>query len=171
MKQFLFTKALLSMSLLSSTSLIAVEAVSTDIDSPTSKTTTTSSNVSNQKEEQAQMASWMLESGKVANDYVDAIDKEQYAQSWTKGDQIFQHTITKDEWAKALDQSRKPLGKVTSRKLKDQRPAMNPQGLPKGAYMVVEYDTNFEKAPSSGELLTLRRGSDGTWRVLTYQVN
>jgi uncharacterized cupin superfamily protein len=48
---------------------------------------------------------------------------------------------------------------------------MNPHGLPRGAYMVVEYNTSFENAPASGELLTLRQGTDGKWRVLTYQVN
>lgn len=121
--------------------------------------------------EQTQQAAWMLESAKVAGDYVDALDREYYDQSWTRGDQIFQHTITKEEWTKALIKNRKPLGKVNSRTMKDQRLAMDPQGLPRGAYMVVEYDTSFANAPSSGELLTLRRGSDGTWRVLTYQVN
>lgn len=176
MKQFLFVTALLSMSLVSSTRIVAAEATSTDVESSTNETTTSKENQShsdaaNQEENHSQEAAWMLESAQVANDYVDTIDKGNYAQSWTKGDQIFQHTITKEEWTKALNQSRKPLGKVISRKVKDQRPAMNPQGLPRGAYMVVEYDTSFEKAPLSGELLTLRRGSDGTWRVLTYQVN
>ena len=137
----------------------------------TSKTNQDSTGKGKEKEEQSQQAAWMLESAKSANDYVDALDREYYDQSWTKGDQIFQHTITKEEWTKALIKNRKPLGKVNSRKLKDQRPAMDPQGLPRGAYMVVEYDTSFENAPSSGELLTLRRGSDGAWRVLTYQVN
>ena len=124
-----------------------------------------------EKQDQAQRAAWMLESIQVANQYVDALDREYYGQSWSKGDSIFQHTVAKEEWQKALNQSRKPLGKVHSRTIKYQRVAMDPQGLPKGPYMVVEYQTSFEKAPSSGELLTLRKGSDGTWRVLTYQVN
>jgi len=37
--------------------------------------------------------------------------------------------------------------------------------------MVVEYNTVFQNASNSGELLTLRQGEDGKWRILTYQVN
>ena len=171
MKQILYVAvAFLSVGLGTSVSIAAATSNNMQIalmndSSPVTQTTP------NEKDEQAQMAAWLIESAKVANDYVNMLDQGQYVQSWTKGDQIFQHTINKEEWTKALNDNRKPLGKVKSRKLKDQRPAMNPQGLPRGAYMVVEYDTSFEQAPNSGELLTLRRGSDGVWRVLTYQVN
>lgn len=151
--------------MLSSALFISLEATSIDVEAPTKNSTL------NQKDNQSEMAAWLLQSAQVANDYVNGLDKEQYAQSWSKGDQVFQNMISKEEWTQALEMSRKPLGKLISRKIKDQRPATDPQGLPKGSYMVVEYDTSFEKAPSSGELLTLRRGNDGTWRVLTYQVN
>lgn len=117
------------------------------------------------------MGAWMIEAAKNAKDYVETLDKGDYAKSWSMGDPLFQRTISQNEWASALDLSRKRLGKMKSRTLKDQRPAWDPQGLPKGPYMVVEYNTSFEKAPQSGELLTLRRDSNGNWRVLTYQVN
>jgi hypothetical protein len=116
-------------------------------------------------------AAWMIEAAQVAKDYVDTLDQEKYQESWGKGDALFQRTINQKEWTAALDLSRKSLGKVKSRTLKDEKPAIDPQGLPKGPYMVVEYSTSFEKAPNSGELLTLRRGNDGQWKVLTYQVN
>lgn len=128
-------------------------------------------NIPAKKDAQPQQAAWVIEAARAANDYVETIDKELYAKSWNKGDQIFQHTISQNEWANALTQNRKPLGKVISRKLKDERLAMDPQGLPKGAYMVVEYQTSFERAPHSGEVLTLRHDDNGDWKVLTYQVN
>ncbi len=117
------------------------------------------------------MSAWMTESSQAAKDYVNELDKGGFGQSWTKGDQLFQHTITQQEWEKALKDNRNKLGKVNSRTLKRQIPAWDPKGLPKGVYMVVEYNTSFENAPNSGELLTLRRGTDDKWRVLTYQVN
>ncbi len=118
-----------------------------------------------------QMPEWMLESAQVSKEYVNALDNGQYVQSWTKGDQLFQHTITQDEWVQALNASRKELGKAKSRTLKIQRPAWNPKGLPPGPYMVVEFETTFANGAEAGELLTLRRGTDGKWRVLTYQVH
>lgn len=120
---------------------------------------------------QDEMAGWMIEASQAAKNYVDGLDKGKYSESWTWGDALFQRTISQKEWTTALNLARKPLGKANSRTLKDQRPAWDPQGLPKGPYMVVEYNTSFDRAPNSGELLTLRRGPDGKWRVLTYQVN
>ena len=121
--------------------------------------------------DQGEVEGWKIETAQVGKDYVEGLDNGSYAQSWTKGDQLFQHTITQKEWEMALNDNRKKLGRVKSRTLKDQKPAWDPHGLPKGPYMVVEYNTSFENAPNSGELLTMRRGSDGKWRVLTYQVN
>lgn len=114
---------------------------------------------------------WLIEAAKVAKDYVLMIDQGKYAESWTHGAKIFQQTITQKEWKTALELARKPLGNVKSRTLKDERPALDPKGLPKGPYMVIEYNTSFERAPKSGELLTLMRESNGAWKVLTYQVN
>lgn len=122
-------------------------------------------------QETDQMAVWSIEAAKVAQDYVKLLDQGNYAESWKRGASLFQRTVNQKEWESALARSRGRLGAMKSRTLKDQRPAFDPKGLPKGAYMVVEYNTSFEKAPNSGELLTLIREPNGAWKVLTYQVN
>lgn len=124
-----------------------------------------------QQFQEAQINAWKIESAQVGRDYVLGLDQGQYGPSWSKGDQLFQQTISQKEWTVALQMARQRLGKVLSRTLKDQRPAFDPKGLPRGPYMVIEYNTSFERAQNSGELLTLRLGPDGKWRVLTYQVN
>lgn len=120
--------------------------------------------------EQKKLPGWIIESAAVAKKYVEDLDKGLYSQSWVEGDKLFQSTIDEKDWTLALEGSRKLLGKVQSRNLKDQRIAWNPKGLPPGAYMVVIYNTAFEKSPAATELVTLRLGSDNKWRVLTYQV-
>ncbi len=120
---------------------------------------------------QSQLAAAMIDALQVAKKYVETIDAGKYAESWQMGDAIFQRTASSNEWSLALSASRGRLGAVKLRTLKDEKPAWNPAGLPPGAYMVVEYNTAFDRAPNSGELLTLRQGEDGKWRVLTYQVN
>jgi len=120
---------------------------------------------------QGKAAASMIEALQVAKAYVEEIDKGNYEESWNKGDALFQRTIHPQEWITALNKARTPLGTVTSRSLKDEKPAWDPKGLPRGAYMVVEYTTSFAQAPNSGELLTLRQGEDGKWRVVSYQVN
>ena len=96
------------------------------------------------------------------------IDQGRYAQSWEKSDPLFQNTITQSEWEKALNLARKNKGATKSRKIIAQDPAWNPNGLPEGAYMVIQYETSFTNDPNSNEMVTLRLGSDGKWRPLTY---
>jgi hypothetical protein len=119
----------------------------------------------------SEQAAWNIEAAHAAEAYVQLLDQGQYAASWTNGAKLFQKTIPQQEWVQALQAARGRLGAVKSRSLKDQKPAFDPKGLPKGAYMVVEYNTSFAHAANSGELLTLMRESDGKWKVLTYQVN
>jgi hypothetical protein len=165
MRNFLYLKSCLVLGIGLQLALFAAETTTVP------GATQTTQNQPAETEMVAEMKAWMKESAPAALDYVNMLDRGEYAQSWSKGDPVFQQVLSQDEWVKSLNGARKPLGKVTSRKLKDQRPAVNPKGLPIGAYMVVEYDTAFENAPVSGELLTLHRGTDGKWRVLTYQVN
>lgn len=118
-----------------------------------------------------ELAAAKIESAKVAQDYVQLIDQGRYAESWQRGARLFQGTVSQKQWVAALTLARRRLGQVKSRTLKDQRPAWDPRGLPKGAYMVVEYNTSFTRAPQSGELLTLMQEPNGEWKVLTYHVN
>lgn len=172
MRKFLFVTTLLSFGLGVNFSHSA-QSASSSVSEPLTKKDGPSNapGAFNEKEDQTQMAAGMKESLQAAQDFVNDLDKGQYGQSWGKGDALFQQTFTKEEWIKVLNETRKGLGKMKSRQLKDQRPAWDPNGLPKGAYMVVEYETSFENSPSSLELLTLRKGAGGKWRVLTYEVN
>lgn len=113
----------------------------------------------------------IIESGRVAQEWLKLIDQGKYAESWEQAAALFQRTITKSGWVMALDLIRKPLGPVRARILKQQRPAWNPKGLPEGDYMVIEYSTSFTQTTRSGELITMMREQDGDWKVLTYFVN
>jgi len=105
---------------------------------------------------------------KAASKWLELVDKGMYDASWDHASIIMQNTISKKEWDKVLNATRKPMGTVTSRHLLDQRPATNPHGLPAGDYMVIFYQTNFSRKPDSKELLTLYlEGNE--WKVLTYQ--
>lgn len=121
--------------------------------------------------DEGQVNAWKIEAAKAAQEYVNLLDQGRYTDSWRQGSPLFQKTINQNEWNMALQMARKRLGVVKSRTLKDEKIAWDPKGLPKGAYMVVEYNTSFEKAANSGELLTLIREDNGDWKVLTYQVD
>lgn len=98
------------------------------------------------------------------------LDKERYDDSWKTGSELFQKTMREHEWTVFLQKVRKPLGKVKSRQMIDQRTAENPKGLPKGEYMVLFYNTSFDNKAQAYELVTLMQEQDGQWKILSYQV-
>jgi len=123
------------------------------------------------KKDSSELAGSLIEAAQAAEEFVELLDQGKFAETWARGAALFQRTISQQEWSLAVQLARQKLGRVKSRTLKDEKPAWDPVGLPKGAYMVVEYNTSFERAPHSGELLTLMEEKNGSWKVLTYRVN
>ncbi len=105
-----------------------------------------------------------------AKQWLHSVDNGDYAQSWESGALTFKLTISQQHWEKLMNAIRAPLGPVVSRQLLEQRPAVDPKGLPKGEYMVVFFKTKFQKKKEAHELVTLVKETDGKWKVLTYQV-
>ncbi len=128
------------------------------------------------KGQEAEDPALVAEEQKILSDNIAAaeawlklIDSGNYAESWETASTTFKLTIGKDEWVKAEEKLRKPLGALVSRKLLEQLPKQNPKGLPAGYYMVLVYQTDFTNRPKANELLTMALESDGKWRTLTYQ--
>jgi hypothetical protein len=77
--------------------------------------------------------------------------------------------VTEKQWQQALAEVRSPLGKVTTRKLKSKQYATSLPGAPDGEYVVIQFETSFEKKKSSIETITPIKEKDGGWgyRVIT----
>lgn len=105
-----------------------------------------------------------------AKQWLELVDKGEYSKSWKTGSLTFKLTISEQHWNQIMKAIREPLGSLVSREPIEQRPAVNPKGLPQGNYMVIIFKTKFQKKQDAHELVTLVQESDGNWRVLTYQV-
>ncbi len=108
-------------------------------------------------------------SSEAAQTWLNGLDSGQFGSDWDNSSTIFQSTLPKAQWVSMMDQLRKPMGRMISRDMIDQRIAADPKGLPAGDYMVLIYNTTFSNKPSAIELVTLRL-ENGQWKVLTYQV-
>lgn len=109
-------------------------------------------------------------SAKAAEAWLKYIDSGNYGESWDRAALTMQFKIPKANWVSILDSTRRSYGKVVERKILEQRPAVDPQGLPKGNYMVIFYATNFASQSNGNELVTLIQTDSGEWKVLTYLV-
>ncbi len=95
-------------------------------------------------------------------------DDARYDNAYSGAAGIFQHLITREQWVKLVTAGRSPLGKVGSRRLKDSKFSPKMNGAPDGQYVVLHFDTAFEKKPAAIETLTVTLDPDGQWKVCGY---
>jgi hypothetical protein len=96
------------------------------------------------------------------------VDQEKYAESWESSASLFRERVTKDQWIQSMDSIRKTFGNVSRRAIKLQEYTTNMPGAPDGHYVIIQYDTSFEKKQSAVETITPLLDSDGQWRVSGY---
>lgn len=105
-----------------------------------------------------------------AESWLKLIDAGDWASSWEQAAELFKGVVTKEQWVQALTGVSPPLGKVVSRKLKSRQYSEKLPGAPDGKYVVIQYETVFEKKASAVETITPMLDPDGIWRVSGYLI-
>ncbi len=98
------------------------------------------------------------------------VDRGKYSESWDQAAEYFRNAVTKDQWVASLKGVRTPLGKVVVRKLKSKKYTKTLPGAPDGEYVVIQYETQFEKKKPAIETVTPMLDKDGQWRVSGYYI-
>ena len=96
------------------------------------------------------------------------VDAGEYAESWKAAAELFRNAVKQEEWVQSLQAARKPLGKLISRKIKTKTYRTSLPGAPDGEYVVIQFESSFEKKKSAVETVTPMMDKDGKWRVSGY---
>jgi Protein of unknown function (DUF4019) len=107
---------------------------------------------------------------KAAESWLSLVDEGKYGQSWDEAAAFFKSKVPKQQWEGMLNQVRAPLGKTQSRKLKGAKYTTELPNVPKGEYVVIQYDTSFENKGPAVETVVPMKEEDGSWRVSGYHV-
>lgn len=102
--------------------------------------------------------------------WLSLVDEGNYNESWNQAAGSFKAAVTKEQWQNTVRAVRVPLGKVVARKLKSKQYTKTLPGLPDGEYVVIQYETMFEKKQSAIETVTPLLDKDGKWRVSGYYI-
>ena len=105
-----------------------------------------------------------------ASAWLSAVDEGNYAESWNQAARFFKDAVTKEQWLNSMNAFRVPLGKMMTRKLKSKQYTKTLPGAPDGEYVVIQYETTFEKKQSAIETVTPMLDKDGKWRVSGYYI-
>jgi len=102
--------------------------------------------------------------------WLSLVDGENYAESWNQAAALFKAAVTKEQWQTMVKAVRVPLGKVMVRKLKSKQYTKTLPGAPDGEYVVIQYETTFEKKQSVIETITPMLDKDGKWGISGYYI-
>lgn len=105
-----------------------------------------------------------------ATEWLVLVDAGKYVESWEKMSPGFKKKVSKRKWKSTVEKIREPLGKFTTRKLKSAEYSKELPGAPEGEYVMLQYDSAFERRPAAVEKITLILGRDLYWRVSSYAV-
>jgi len=110
-------------------------------------------------EQEAQMA---------AGQWLALIDAGKFAEGWKTAAAYLQKAAPQQQFIQSLDAVRKSLGKLVSRKLKSAKYTRSLPGAPDGEYVILQFDSSFEKKKEAVETVTPMREKDGKWKVSGY---
>lgn len=111
------------------------------------------------------------EAAAAARAWLDLVDGGRYAAGWDAAAPVFKRMITRDEWDRAVHSVRDPLGRCLSRTLRSHKLVDSFPGGPKGPYVVLRFETDFENKPGAVETITPAAGKDDRWRVAGYFIS
>lgn len=103
-----------------------------------------------------------------AEKWLAIVDQGEYDKSWEEAAGLFKQVIPVEQWRNQMKVFRGGLGKLVSRTLKSKQYTTSAPGAPDGQYVIIQYDTSFEKKASAVETITPMLDADGTWRVSGY---
>ena len=106
----------------------------------------------------------------VAQQWLGLVDQGKYDESWKEASTVFRNAVTAAQWEQLVETSRKPLGKLLTRKVSSKTYTTSLPGVPDGQYVVIEFETSFENKKAAIETVTPMLDKDGTWRVSGYYI-
>jgi serine/threonine-protein kinase len=100
--------------------------------------------------------------------WLNLVDGGRYATSWEAAAPGFRNAVTQEQWDQAVHSVRTPLGRCLSRTLRSHKLVDSLPGTPKGPYVVLQFETDFEHREDAVETVTPALGRDDRWRVASY---
>ena len=102
---------------------------------------------------------------RAAEEWLTLVDGGQFAASWAQAAPIFKNAVTAAQWEQAVTKARQPFGQFKARKVTSRKYSTTLPGAPDGKYVVVVFESAFERKAAAVETAVMMLDTDGTWRV------
>lgn len=105
-----------------------------------------------------------------AESWLVLLDEGKYAESWESSSGLVKSAVSREQWVQSMESAREIFGSLVERTLRSSKYSTSLPGAPDGHYVVIQYQTSFEKKESAVETVTPMLDSDGQWKVSGYYI-
>lgn len=105
-----------------------------------------------------------------AESFFGLVDAGSYQQAWWECSELLQMTTSLDSWVEEVRTQRALFGDAVERKVKTLSERSSQPGFPDGEYALVLYDSRYENKKKALELLVLKKGPYGEWKVVSFRL-
>lgn len=105
-----------------------------------------------------------------AGPWLALVDTDKARESWKAAAELFRKQVTAEQWEASIQAVHAQTGKNLSRKLRSAQYTKTLPNAPDGEYVVLLFDSSFEKARSVTETVVPMKDPDGVWRISGYFV-
>lgn len=105
-----------------------------------------------------------------AENFLLLVDTGQYGQSWDEASTVFQNQVSKEEWSRQIEAIRSSLGTLSKREIANAEYMTELPGAPDGHYVVIQYNSSFDKKQNGVETVTPMLDETGQWKVSGYYI-
>ncbi len=109
-----------------------------------------------------------VEATLAAEQWLSLVDAGRSGASWDEAATLLRDVLEKQQWQAALAATRHRLGDLRSRRPLSRTSLSALPGEPRGEYVVLRYESDFEHQAGAVETITPMRDADGVWRVASY---
>jgi hypothetical protein len=103
-----------------------------------------------------------------ASAWLKALDAADYVTSWSTASEEFKAGVSSEAWSQAAQGVRVSFGAVKTREERSANFTHTLPGAPDGEYVVIQFNTVFEKKAQAIETVTAKHDRDGNWKIAGY---
>ena len=100
--------------------------------------------------------------------FLQLLDADKYAESWQTSASLLKDKVAEDKWVELLKKNRSLLGPLVKRQQKEISYSTTATDSPEGEYILIIYDSTFQRKPGASEIVTVMLDKDKSWRVAGY---
>jgi hypothetical protein len=96
------------------------------------------------------------------------LDAADYPATWRNASVVFKGAVTSEAWGQAAQSVRAQFGPLKTRTEQSASFTRTLPGAPDGEYVVIQFNTTFEKKSEAVETVIAKLDPDGIWKVAGY---